>query len=581
MTKRTALLWWCGGTAVAAGVLAGLLVLGGPREGPPAEPVGPPWFEDATEAAGLRFTHDAGPTGAYFLPQIIGSGAALFDCDGDDRLDIYLVQNGGPEGAKNRLLRQKDDGTFEDISAGSGLDVAGFGMGVAVGDVNNDGWPDVVVTEYRRIRLFLNNGDRTFTELAKAGLETAHWGTSASFLDFDRDGWLDLVVVHYLDYDPSKQCPGASGRLDYCHPRMFNGSTVQLFRNQGPQPGGLALFRDVTLASGLAQRPGPALGVLCADFDGDGWPDIFVANDATANHLWINQKDGTFREEAVQRGCAYNMQGRAEGNMGVVFGDIDGDGLDDLLITHLTEERTTLWQQGPRGLFADRTLAAGLGTLGRRGTGWGMVLADFDRDGDLDLALVNGRIARAPGSRGHDFDWGDYAEPNQVLRNAGAGKFEDVSAVNPAFCGRARLGRGLCGGDIFGTGRVDLLASYIGGAARLYRNVAPQAGHWLGVRALLAPHPTLSPRGGEGRVRGRDAYGATVTVRAEARQWVRLIQPGSSFLSSNDPRAHFGLGDCSQVEAIQVRWPDGTEEEFSGGAVDRRVTVRQGKGKKR
>jgi hypothetical protein len=585
MTSRRALGWWAAGTVIAVAVGAGLWVIGGPRSGPAdkvgAEPLPPPWFEDATEAAGVRFTHDAGPTGSYFLPQIIGSGAALFDCDGDGRLDLYLVQNGGPNGPKNRLFRQKADGTFEDISAGSGLDVAGFGMGVAVGDVNNDGWPDVLLTEYRGTRLFLNNGDRTFTEVTvPAGLASPHWATSASFLDFDRDGWLDLVVVHYVDYDPSQHCPGASGRPDYCHPNFFHGTVAQLYRNLGRQPDGKVKFQDVTLTSGLAQRPGPALGVLCADFNGDGWPDIFVANDAKANHLWINQKDGTFREEAVQRGCAYNEHGRAEGNMGIAFGDVSGEGLPSLLITHLTEERTTLWKQGPPGQFTDRTFASGLGSLKRRGTGWGIVLADFDQDGRLDLALVNGRIARAPGSHSAGFNWADYAENNLLLANDGRGRVRDRSAAERAFCGVPRLGRGLCAGDIFGTGRVDLLATYVNGPARLYRNVAPQAGHWLLVRAVLPPDPAAAAPRAAGTVRGRDAYGAAVTVRAGVRQWVRYIQPGSSYLSSNDPRAHFGLGTCERVDAIRVAWPDGTLEDFPGGPVDRRLTLRQGDGKK-
>jgi hypothetical protein len=553
----------------AAALLGSLLVLARPRPDPaqPAAEVGPPWFEDVTEAVGLNFRHDAGPVGSYFLPQIIGSGAALFDCDNDGRLDILLLQNAGPRSAaRNRLFRQKEDGTFEDISAGSGLDVAGHGMGVAIGDVNNDGWPDVLITEYRGVRLFLNNGNRTFTEVTRqAGLDSVHWATSASFVDTDRDGWLDLVVVHYVDYDPSQRCTGNSARRDFCHPNLFPGTVARLFRNLGKQPGGKVAFRDVTVPSGLATRPGPALGVLCADFNGDGWPDIFVANDGAPNHLWINQHDGTFKEEAVQRGCACNAAGRAEGNMGVVFGDVDGDGLPDLFVTHLTEETNTLWRQGPVGLFTDRTRASGL-VPPRRGTGFGVVLADFDQDGHLDLALVNGRVARAPGAKGKAFAWNDYAERNHVFANEGGGKFRDVSDANPAFCGTAGLGRGLCGGDIFGRGRVDLLATSVNGPARLYRNVVPRAGHWLLVRAVLRDWP-------------RDAYGAVVTVRAGQRQWSRLIQPGSSYLCSNDPRAHFGLGAVAQMDSIRVTWPDGAVERFPGGAVDRRLTLRQGEGK--
>jgi hypothetical protein len=559
--------WWSASAlTVAVSLLAGCQRC---ADCSSSAPNGPAWFDDITDSSGLHFTHDAGPTGSYFLPQIIGSGAALFDCDNDGRLDIYLIQNGGPNSsAKNQLFRQRDDGTFENISAGSGLDVAGFGMGVAIGDVNNDGWPDVVVTEHRGIRLFLNNGDRTFTEVTKeAGLDSVHWAASASFVDIDRDGWLDLVVVHYVDYDPSQRCPGAGARPDFCHPKMFHGTATHLYRNLGKQSGGKVKFRDVTLAAGLARRPGNGLGVLCADFNGDGWPDIFVANDAQPNHLWINQKDGTFREEAIARGCAVNGMGQAEGNMGIAWGDVDGDGLPDLFITHLTEETHTLWKQGPLGMFRDRTASAGLATPAWRGTGFGVVMADFNLDGHLDLALVNGRVTRKLGAASSTFAWADYAERYQVLMNDGKGCFADISADNAAFCGTPQVGRGLCAGDICGQGRVDLLATQVNGPARLYRNCAPTNGHWLIVRAIVP----------EWR---RDAYGAVVTATSGAGRWSRLIQPGSSYLCSNDPRAHFGLGDLDRVDSLRVTWPDGTEEQFPGGPADRRVTLRRGEGTK-
>jgi hypothetical protein len=552
--------------------LGGILALGAalflgclPAGRPPADGDAPgePWFADVTEQVGLDFVHDAGPLdGRYFMPQSLGSGAALFDYDNDGRLDIYLVQNGGPNGPRNRLFHQERDGTFKDVSQGSGLDIAGYGMGVAVGDVNNDGRPDVLVTEYGRLRLFLNNGDGTFRDITdEAGLRNPSWGASAAFFDYDRDGWLDLVVVNYIDYDPTWPCTSPSGSPEYCGPRTFPPRVSKLFRNLGRSGRGVR-FEDVTVSSGIVGRPGPGLGVVCADFDGDGWPDVFIANDGAPNHLWMNQRDGTFKEEAASRGAACNAMGVAQAGMGVALGDVDGDGLLDVFVTHMPEESNTLWRQGPRGLFADRTAAAGLASPRWRGTGFGTVLGDFDHDGALDLAVVNGRIrkADAPGNAALGPHWGMYAERNQLFANDGTGRFRDVSAANAAFCGTANVARGLCCGDVDGDGALDLLVTTVAGRARLYRNVAPGRGHWLLVRAL---DPTLH----------RDAYGALVTVRAGDRTWVRPITAAGSYLCSSDPRAHFGLGKVDHVDAVEVVWPDGARETFPGGAADRQLVL--------
>jgi hypothetical protein len=357
----------------------------------------PLWFEDVTEAVGLRFNHDAGspPGDVYHLPQIMGSGAALFDFDNDGLLDIYLIHNGGPTGARNQLFHQLPGGKFEDVSAASGLDVAGFAMGVAVGDVNNDGLPDVLLTEYGSVRLFLNLGGGKFRDVTKeAGLDNPLWAASACFFDYDRDGWLDLVIVNYLDYDATRKCR-AGGEQDYCGPMLFPGTVTKLFHNRDRKSGiGLPRFEDVTVRSGLANKPGPGLGVACADFDGDGWPDIFVANDGKPNHLWINQHDGTFKEEAARYGLAYDGHGRAGAGMGVTLGETTGSGMLDLFVTHLNTETHALWRQVSRGQFQDRTAASGLGGPRWQGTGFGTVLADFDNDGALDLAIVNGAVRR-------------------------------------------------------------------------------------------------------------------------------------------------------------------------------------------
>ncbi len=552
--------------AVRPAILLALLLATGcwrtPRDATPLAEQPEPWFTDVTALVGLDFVHDPGPVdGNYFLPQIIGSGAALFDMDGDGRLDLYLIHNGGPRGARNRLYRQRPDKTFEDVSAGSGLDVAGHGMGVAVGDVDNDGRPDLYLTRYGGDLLFLNQGKGRFQDVtAAAGIDNPLWGTSASFVDYDRDGWLDLVVVNYLNIDRGQPCRNAAGRRDYCHPNTFPGTVVRLYRNRGKDASGKWLgFEDRTAAAGLAARPGPGLGVLCIDLNGDGWPDLFVANDAKPNHLWINQKNGTFKEEAAWRGVATNGLGQPQGNMGVAFGDSDGAGLMNLFVTHLASEHHTLWKQGPAGQFRDVTGAAGLTRPHWRGTGFGTVLADFDHDGGLDLAIVNGAVTR-PGAETRPH-WQAYSQRNQLFANDGKGTFRDVSLANSPFCGTAGVSRGLAVGDVDGDGALDLLVTQVAGPARLYRNVVPGRGHWLMVRALERS--------------GRDAIGAV--VRVEAQQ--RIVQPGSSYLCSNDPRVHFGLGSESRFRSLRVVWPDGKEEVFPGGAADRVVTVRQGLGR--
>ena len=527
------------------------------------------WFEDVTERRGLQFIHDTGATNHHRVPAQMGSGAALFDYDNDGRLDIYLVQNAGPDSrSSNRLWHQEPDGRFKDVSAGSGLDVAGFGMGVAAGDVNNDGQTDVLLTEYGAVRLFLNQGEGRFADTTQAaGLENPRWATSAAFFDYDRDGWLDLVVANYLDYDPTQECTDARGAPEFCGPHGFPGLVTKLFRNLGaPAP----RFSDVTVASGLALAPGPALGVLCADFDGDRWPDIFLADDGKPNRLFLNQRNGTFTEEAAGRGLAFGAMGQTAGNMGVAIGDVDGNGLFDLFVTHLSEEHHALWTQQPRGLFQERMGASGLARQGWRGTGFGAALVDFDHDGALDLAFVNGRVKRGrdpvPVTSGvHPF-WAPYAQRNQVFANDGQGGFRDVSEANGAFCGRASVGRGLAMGDLDNDGAIDLLTTGTGGPAQLFRNVAARRGHWLSVRAV---EPALG---------GRDAYGAEITVRAGARSWWRLANPGFSYLCSNDPRVHFGLGSATEVDGIQVVWPDGTQENFPGGTTDRSLVLRKGSG---
>ena len=532
-----------------------------------------PWFQEVTEAKRLTFVHDVGPTGSYFFPQTVGSGAALFDFDNDGRLDIYLVQNAGPDsGSTNRLFHQKPDGTFEDVSKGSGTDVAGYGMGAAAGDVNNDGRADLLVTEFARVRLLLNEGGGRFSDVTPAaGVDNPHWAVSACFFDYDRDGWLDLVVANYVNFNPSTRCTDNNGRPEFCGPSSFEGSVAKLFRNTTARRGRPA-FEDVTVSSGLASRPERGLGVFCADFTGDYWPDIFVTNDGRPNHLWVNRHDGTFAEEAVERGIAYNRMGQAEANMGIAFGDPNRDGLLDVFVTHLTEENPTLWRQGPPGAFDDRTAESGVIRTHWRGTGFGAVFGDFNRDGHADLAVTNGRVRRgmsttppAAAVQAVGEFWAHYADRNQLFAGGPGGKLTDVSPENPPFSGGYVVGRGLATGDIDNDGAVDLLVTGIGAPARLYRNVAPSGGHWLTIRAI---DPALK----------RDAYGAEVTVHAGDQRWTAWLNPGGSYACSNDPRVHLGLGDATRVERIQIRWPDGTLEEFGAMPTDQAVTLEKGNG---
>ena len=544
----------------------------------PSHAQGPNWFEDFTARAKVRFVHQAETSGRHLFSESIGSGAAFLDFDNDGRLDFYLIHNVPPSAAAiNRLFQQQPDGSFRDVSAGSGLDVTGYGNGLAVGDINNDGFPEVLITEYDRVRLFLNHGGRRFSDITiAAGVTNQHWSVPAAFFDYDRDGWLDLIIGNYLDFDPTQKCPDAKGQPDFCGPHGFHSTITRLFHNLGATlaPGSPPRFEDVTIRSGISRTPGKAMQIVCADFDGDHWPDIFITDDGLPNRLFVNQRNGKFQEEAVARGLAYTGLGAAAANMGIALGDVDGDGWFDLFVPHLAEENHTLWRQAPRGLFQDVTARAGLLSLPWHGTGFGAVFADFDADGAFDLAVANGAIRRSPGRtphkpmRGIAPFWLPYAEPSQLFANSGDGRFREISSANPALCGEALVGRGLACGDLDNDGAPDLLLIGIAGPVRLLRNIASPHGHWLGVRAV---DPALG---------NRDTYGAEIVVEARGRRWWRLVQPAYSYASSNDPRVQFGLGPATSVDSIQVRWPDGLEEKFPGGQSDRYLTLRHGSGTK-
>jgi hypothetical protein len=557
---------------IGGAAILGILFLVSCKREPNAPAPGAAWFSDITSSSGLIFTHAAGTN--YFMPDQVGSGVAMLDFDGDGLLDIYFVQNGGANsGARNQLFHHEANGTFKNVSEGSGLDVQSRGMGAIAGDVNNDGKPDLVLTEYGATRLFLNLGGGKFREVTReAGLDNPRWAAPASFIDFDRDGWLDLVVGNYVDYDPTHVCKDMHGEQDFCAPKAFGATATRLWRNVTKEPGGIPHFEDRTENSGIFRSPGVALGLVCADFDGDGWPDIFCADDGRPNRLFINKHDGTFSEEAAARGVAFNAMGATAANMGTAFADVDGDGMGDLFVTHLTEEFHSLFKQGPRGIFSDTIALAGLQQQNWRGTGFGTVLADFNCDGTPDLVCANGLVRRiatghTPVADGVNPWWGRYAQKSQLFANDGTGKFRDVSAQNQALAGTALVARSLAVGDLDNDGAPDLILASVGGPARVLRNVAPNRGHWLKLRLVL-------PKAG-----GRDAVGAEAIVRAGGKTHWALLQPATSYLASNDPALHFGLGASSAVETIEVLWPDGVKETFSGGAADRALVLRRGEGK--
>ncbi len=530
------------------------------------EPEAVDWFTDVSAEVGLDFVHESGATGGLALPEIMGAGVALLDYDGDGDLDLYLV-NGGLVTADrpppvNRLYRQEADGTFVDVTAESGLGDPGNGMGVAVGDIDNDGHVDVYVTNYGPDALYRNRGDGTFTDITlAAGIDVPGWSCSAAFVDYDRDGFLDLYVTQYVDFDPSRRCFSAAGKPEFCGPKVFPPVPDVLLRNNGD-----GTFTDVSVATGIADRAAAGLGVVCEDFNDDGWVDLYVANDAYPNFLWINGTDGGFREMAVSLGAAYNLHGETEAGMGVVAADLDNDTLVDLFVTHLSFETNTHYRNlGPDVGFADVTGETGLAAGSMPYTGFGVAAFDLDLDGDDDLVVVNGRVNRLQPLPGAWVEppWDLLAEPNLVYLNDGTGSFSPAGPGPSAVCDPIEVTRGLAVGDIDSDGDIDLLIGNVHGPARLYRNDTPRLGHWLGVRVV---DPGLN----------RIALGARITLYCGDRRLVRTARRASSYLSSVDPRVHFGLGPARRVDRIDVRWPDGLHETFPGSEVDRMVELVRG-----
>jgi enediyne biosynthesis protein E4 len=525
-------------------------------------------FDEVAAEAGLNFRHHNGMTGKFYLPEIMGSGAALFDYDNDGDLDVFLVQGATlepgskPDTSGGKLFRndlEKQKLGFTDVTEKSRIRATGYGMGAAVGDINNDGWPDLYLTNLGSNQMFLNKGDGTFDDVTKnTATDDPRWSTAASFVDYDRDGWLDLMVVNYADFSVSNSpnCYAPTSARDYCTPRVFRAPGNRLFRNRRD-----GTFEDVTVAAGVDKEFGHGLGVVTADFDDDGWSDIYVANDGDPNQLWINQKNGTFKNEALLAGAAVNRDGKAEAGMGVDAGDFDGSRTDDIFVTHLMEETNTLFTNVGAAVFEDRTREAGLGMPGRRFTGFGTLFFDYDNDGWLDLLVVNGAVQLLPEliKKGDPFPLG---QPNQLFRNTGNGRFvEIVEQSGPSFQ-LLEVSRGAAFGDVDNDGDTDVLVTNNNGPARLLLNQLGNRNHWLGLRIVSK--------------NGRDLLGARVDIVLRKNQILRRrVRTDGSYLSANDPRVLVGLGSTTQVEAVRVRWPDGNVAELKAPPVDRYTTIKQ------
>lgn len=522
------------------------------------------WFEDATAESGIDFVYASGASESYRFPEIMGGGAALFDYDGDGDLDLYLVQSGSltePAGRpRNRLMRNEGPGTFVDVTEEAGVGHTGYGMGACVGDYDGDGDIDLYVTNLGPNVLYRNLGDGTFEDVSDAsGTAETSWSTSCAFVDLNDDDRLDLFVANNIGWTEEVElyCANYYHEADYCNPNNYNSPVPDtLFKNTGD-----GRFEDVTRESGIVGAYGNGLGVTCGDFDLDGAIDLYVANDARANQLWRNTGDMKFEEVALISGCAVNGDGRPEAGMGVQFVDVEDDGDLDLFLTHLRDESNTFYRNNS-GVFGDATNATGMLGPSIRFTGFGMGFADFDQDGVLDLFVANGAVQgwKTPMDTSERAD--RYAEPNLLFRGLGDGRFEEIPD-----CG---LGETLFGtsraaafGDLDGDGDVDVVVVERDAQTRVLRNVKGDRNRSVSLRVL---------RG------GKDAVGALLSIETSEGTQVRNVGPAYSYLASNDPRVHVGLGGASEVRRVVVTWPGGDRESFGPLAAGKQHLLRAGEG---
>jgi hypothetical protein len=527
----------------------------------------PVTFTDVAARAGVRFTSLNDPSPHKFLPETMAPGAALVDYDGDGWLDLFLVDGGSiadqqtARRARHRLYRNRRDGTFEDVTSASGIGHRGYGMGVCAGDYDRDGRVDLYVTSVGPNTLYRNAGGGRFADVSReARVDASAWSTSCAFADLEGDGDLDLFVTNYLDWGVGNNpfCGDERAlRRTYCHPLAFRPLRNALYRNEGD-----TTFTDVSESSGIAMFRGNGLGVVVADFDDDQRPDVFVANDALPNFLFFNDGGWRFTEGALAAGVAVAADGKARAGMGTDAGDYDGDGLLDLVVTNHEFETTSLYRNLGRRLFAYATGESGLAAPTRPFVGFGVVFADYDNDGALDLAMVNGHVMDntallRPGST--------HAQPKLLLHNRGGGRFTEVSRLaGPGFL-TGQVGRGLAAGDIDNDGDQDLVVTNNGGPVEILRNDGGSARNAMLIRVV-------------GRTSNLDGIGARVRITAGGRTQVREVKAGSSYLSHSDVRVHVGMGRLERAERVEVRWPGGRTEVVQNVAANQIVTIREGEG---
>ena len=515
-------------------------------------PAAAPGFHltDVTASAGIDFRHNSGAFGAKYLPETMGPGCAFLDYDGDGWLDILLVngmdwQGHGRQRSTMRLYRNNRDGTFTDVTERAGLAVEIYGMGVAVADYNNDGFPDILITAVGQNRLFQNNGRGRFIDVTeKAGLGGRNaFSTSALWFDFDRDGLLDLLVCNYVRWAPARDvfCSVDGRRKAYCTPEAYRGETCWLFRNRGN-----GTFEDVTAKSGIFDTTSKSLGAALLDYDGDGWPDLFIANDTQPNKLYHNLRDGTFEDAAVHAGVAFSEDGKARAGMGVDVGDFDNSGVASIAVTNFDNEMMALFRPLRPGVFADIAMKAGIGQPSRNSLGFGCAFFDVNLDGYLDLLAVNGHIDET--ARHLHTNLG-YAQPPNLFVNDGKGSFRDVAGAAGAEFARPKVARGLALGDYDRDGDVDILITTNQGPAFLFRNDVAPGRRSLRLRLV-------------GTKSNRDAVGAVVRVSTPDGTQSRMVRTGSSYLSQSELALTFGLGPRDAATRVEIEWPSARTQEF-------------------